>query len=97
MIMAEDEKGPKAADGGQVVGAENRNPRILIELDLVTLMPVAKWENCPNFPFLLGLMDMGTICIRETMRQAAMKQALDAPMGVQGFSPDILRKMRSGH
>lgn len=95
--MAEDEKGHNGVDGGALVGAENRNPRILIELDLITLMPVARWENCPNFPFLLGLVEAGTICIRETMRQAVMKQALDAPMGVQGFSPDILRKMRSGH
>jgi hypothetical protein len=95
--MADNESGHSAEQGGAPVGAENRNPRILIELDLVTLMPVAKWENCPNFPFLLGVMEAGLICIRETMRQQAMKAALDAPMGVQGFSPDILRKMRSGH
>ena len=100
--MAEDAKGPsdeKAPDWGpgQTPGMPNRNPRVLIELDLATGIPVAKWENVSNFPLLFGLIEAGLVCIRETWRQQSMANALNKPMPATDLDISRLRNLRSGH
>jgi hypothetical protein len=55
--------------------------QVLITFDPKTFNVNAQWTaNCKTFEFILGVMRMGEIAVDNTMRAAAVTNALSKPM-----------------